>query len=261
MGKERQGLPIPPSCPYPAPPDLVPEGHRLTDARPPRYGTNAHANGDGGVENPQNLSFDSTDITVSWLDETITEDAPSYELRNDATTPVESTVNTKGIFFEELSHSVRIKVATVSPVEFDSLDTYFALNKAYVHSDEGEIGKPIAVTDQFTATEYRFKKSGTYDQANNVATWTVEINKGFLEVNPDFAPYFTDRVPANMELIDGEIKVTGYIGNIYNVQINNQSFTANVIDNVIQPIYIGEKNQYENLIFQRIIIELRIRQR
>ena len=38
MGKERQGLPIPPSCPYPAPPDLVPEGHRLTDARPPRGG-------------------------------------------------------------------------------------------------------------------------------------------------------------------------------------------------------------------------------
>ena len=28
-------LPVPPSCPYPAPPDLVPEGHRLTDARSP----------------------------------------------------------------------------------------------------------------------------------------------------------------------------------------------------------------------------------
>ena len=31
-------LPTPPSCPYPAPSDLVPEGHRLTDTRPPQGG-------------------------------------------------------------------------------------------------------------------------------------------------------------------------------------------------------------------------------
>ena len=225
----------------------IPEGKSLhnlyvTDYHM-QYGT--QSDGNGWLANAANLSFDSNDITVSWLDDSITEPAPSFTLKNDATTPNDATVNTQGIFFTEITHSIRIRVATVSPVEFDSLSTYYAYNKAYVHSDEGEIGKPGAPTEKYTATEYGFKKTGTYDQETNVATWTVEINKGFLEINPDFEPWFTDKIPDNMELIGDKIYVTMLKGSIYDQQITNQGFSVSVVNNVIQPVYIGEKNQYE----------------
>ena len=218
----------------------IPEGKSLhnlyvTDYHM-QYGTNS--DGNGWLADAANLSFDSTDITVSWLDESITEPAPSFTLKNDVNTPNDSTVNTKGIFFEELNHSIRIRVATISPVEFDSLTAYYAYNKAYVHSDEGKIGEPGASTDRYIATDYRFKKTGTYDQASNVATWKVEINKSFLEVNPDFAPYFTDTIPENMELIGDTIHVDGYIGN-NNTNHGNVNMQVTVVDNVIQPVYIG----------------------
>ena len=228
----------------------IPEGKSLhnlyvTDYRM-QYGTNS--DGQGWLADAANLSFDSSDITVSWLDDSITEPVPSYTLKNDAATPNEYTVNTKGIFFTELNHSIRIRVATVSPVEFDSLSAYYAYNKAYVHSDEGEIGKPGAATEKFTATEYRFKKSGTYDQDTNVATWTVEINKGFLEVNPDFMPYFTDKIPDNMELIGNTINVQAYVNNINNPvpqtrdgdgRLVGRDFNIEIVDNTIQPVNIG----------------------
>ena len=187
----------------------------------------------GGDE--KSLSFDWNSVTVTSKENP---DNPiQWQRKTDTSTETGSHVaNRDAIYFESLSESVRIEVATISPVSFDSLSAYYAYNKANVHSDEGVIGTPDAKTNKFTPKDYKFTKSGVYDQENNIATWTVVINDTHNSFDPDIIPYFRDTIPNGMEFV-ADSKGQCWI----NVKLNNGSYEVYGNSGINLPVQISDR--------------------
>lgn len=119
-------------------------------------------------------------------------------------------------------------------------EKYFVTNQGLLYDANGNEKENKTATGAYYNQDIGLNKEGIFNKESATADWVVDINANRTLLDTDITPYFVDRIPAGMELVDGaiHIQVFGDGTHVWSYDVPN--FEVQVYDNEIGPINLVE---------------------